>query len=146
MTEATRGRCLCGGIRFSYAGSPKWVAYCHCESCRRATSAPVAAWIGLERDQFAWDAGTPAAFASSPGVTRRFCPTCGSPLSYEGERWPTEIHVYAASLDDPASAVPRAHVNTDEQLPWFEVHDHLPRWAGMGARDVPPIRKGPRQS
>ena len=105
----------------------------------------MAAWIGLEKDQFEWDAGSPASFASSPGVVRRFCPTCGSPLSYEGERWPTEIHVYAASLDEPEAVAPRAHVNAGEQLPWFEVHDDLPRWAGIGSRDVPPLRKSPRE-
>ncbi|MHB2168128.1 GFA family protein [Alsobacter sp. R-9] len=144
MTDTTSGRCLCGGIRFSFTGKPKWVAYCHCESCRRATSSPIAAWIGLEKDQFAWDAGSPAAIASSPGVVRRFCPTCGSPLSYEGDRWPTEIHVYVASLDDPSAVVPRAHVNVGEQLPWFEVHDAWPRWESVGSRDVPPVRRGPK--
>lgn len=147
MSDApVRGRCLCGTVRFSYSGSPKWVAYCHCESCRRATSSPLAAWIGLEMDKFTWDAGAPTSFSSSPGVLRRFCSTCGSPLSYEGERWPTEIHVYAASLDNPGPVTPRAHVNAAEQLPWFEVHDDLPRWAGVGSHDVAPIRRGPREA
>lgn len=144
MTDTTTGRCLCGAIRFSYRGPPKWTAYCHCESCRRATSAPAAVWIGIERDQFSWDAGTPSAYASSPGVVRRFCPTCGSPMSYEGDRWPTEVHVLAPSLEDPSPVRPRAHVNAAEQLDWFEVHDDLPRFAGVGGRTVTPLRRGPR--
>lgn len=143
--ETTTGRCLCGAVRFSYRGPPKWTAYCHCESCRRATSSPVAVWIGVERDQFSWDGGTPAAYASSPGVVRRFCPTCGSPLSYEGEGWPTEVHVLAPSLEDPTNVAPRGHVHVAEQLPWFEVDDDLLRFATVGAKDQKPVRRGSRR-
>ncbi|WP_293868795.1 GFA family protein [uncultured Alsobacter sp.] len=145
MSETTTGRCLCGGIRYSYRGAPKWTAYCHCESCRRATSSPVAVWIGVEREQFTWDTGTPAAYASSPGVIRRFCPTCGSPLSYEGDGWPTEVHILAPSLDDPSTVQPRGHVHSGEQLPWFEVDDDLLRFETVGGKDRTPLRRGSRR-
>ena len=107
----TGGRCLCGEVRFSYEGPPRWVAYCHCESCRRATSGPVAVWIGVEKTAYRLDAGEPGAYRSSPGVVRRFCRTCGSPLSYEGDRWPNEIHLLSGSLDDPEVA---AEVRVDQ--------------------------------
>ena len=145
MGEMTTGRCLCGGIRYAYRGPPKWTAYCHCESCRRATSSPVAVWIGVERDQFSWEKGSPAAYASSPGVVRKFCPTCGSPLSYEGDGWPTEVHILAPSLDDPANVQPRGHVHASEQLHWFEVDDDLLRFATVGGKDTAPLRRGSRR-
>jgi predicted alpha/beta hydrolase family esterase len=37
----------------------------------------------------------------------------------------------------------RGHVNADDQLPWFEVLDALPRCAGVGG-ESPLLRRGPR--
>jgi hypothetical protein len=66
-------------------------------------------------------------------------------MSYENEKLPGEIHLYAASLDEPGRAAPARHVFVDEQLPWFEVHDDLPRYAttSLGGTAAP-VRKGPR--
>jgi hypothetical protein len=44
---------------------------------------------------------------------------------------------------DPAAIAPRAHVFAAEQLPWFEVLDDLPRYAGS-LRDAALLRRGPR--
>jgi len=72
-------------------------------------------------------AGEPAVYRSSPGVERRFCRDCGSPLTYEGERWPDQTHIMVCSLDDPVALQPTAHVHTDEQLTWLHLADGLPR-------------------
>jgi hypothetical protein len=32
--EVTKGRCLCGEIRFEYRGPSIETLHCHCESCR----------------------------------------------------------------------------------------------------------------
>ena len=39
------GRCLCGDIRYEYRGAPLKILHCHCESCRRHTSSPVATFV-----------------------------------------------------------------------------------------------------
>ena len=90
--------------------------------------------------------GTPRYFNSSPGVRRGFCETCGSPLAYEADRIPDEVHVYAASLSDPSSVNPSRHVFAKEQLPWFETMDALPRYATISRRGASPIRIGPRKA
>lgn len=132
MSEKTRGRCLCGAVRFEYDGAPLWSAHCHCESCRRATSSPVTTYIGVPRDRARFTGAEPAVYRSSPGVERLFCPTCGSPVAYRAERWPDEIHFFAASLDDPTQVTPQAHVFHAERLSWFETADDLPRYPGTG--------------
>ena len=78
--EITHGRCQCRKIEYEFEGKPKWVMHCHCESCRRAVSSAVATYVGVNIDQFRYLKGEPAAYASSPGVKRYFCPTCGSPM------------------------------------------------------------------
>ena len=135
MAEAVerRGHCLCGAVRYRVTGEPVWVAHCHCESCRRASSAALVTWAGFRRADFAFTEGEPAAYPSSPGVVRRFCPRCGSPLTYESRRWPDEIHVQVCSFDDPAAFQPTAHVHVAEQLPWLHLADGLKRSPGSGA-------------
>lgn len=120
MDELTGG-CLCGAVRYRARGEPKWVAYCHCESCRRATGAPMASYAGFAAERFAYIAGAPARFASSPGVTRSFCGRCGTPLTYEGARWPGEVHVLIGTLDRPEDFVPTRDAFVEEKLPWLHL-------------------------
>jgi hypothetical protein len=140
----TTGRCLCGTIRYTYQGAPRWVAHCHCESCRRATSSAFATFLGVESARFSIESGADelTRFASSPGVERSFCRRCGSPITFIGEKWPGEVHIYAGTLDEPASIVPQAHVNVGEALPWADIADQLPRYERM-ARGATPMRRGP---
>lgn len=138
-----KGRCLCGTIRYALEGDPLWVAYCHCESCRRHTASPAALFMGMRSADVRWTGEEPAAYESSPGVERLFCATCGTPVAYRAERFPDEVHVYHGTLDHPDDLPPRGHVYTDEQLSWFEVHDALPRYATTGEGGAKPVRIGP---
>ncbi len=137
------GRCLCGEIRYEYRGAPLKVLHCHCESCRRHASAPVATFVCLERATFRYTHGEPAAYISSPGVTRTHCSRCGSPMTYESARNPQQVDIYIGTLDDPAAIAPAYHVHAEEQLPWFEIADALPRYAA-GKSGSEPVRHGPR--
>jgi hypothetical protein len=56
-----------------------------------------------------------------------------------------EIHIYAVSLLDANDASPSCHVFVDEQLPWFEALDDLPRFATTGRAGARPVRIGPRK-
>jgi hypothetical protein len=145
MTLAkVEGHCLCGAVMFEYAAEPNWTLHCHCESCRRATSSPMTTWISVPRSAFRFTRGEPRTFSSSPGVTRGFCGTCGSPLTYESERVPDEVHLFAASLSDPSHVRPTRHVFVEEQLPWIEIADQLPRFEKTSRGGAQPVRIGPR--
>jgi hypothetical protein len=102
-------------------------------------------WISVPRRAFRFTSGEPRYFASSAGVKRGFCTNCGSPLTYENERVPDEVHLYAASLLAPANAVPTRHVFVSEQLPWLEVMDELPRYATTSRDGAQPVRIGPHR-
>jgi hypothetical protein len=49
------------------------------------------------------------------------------------------------SLLDAKDVSPSCHVFVDEQLPWFEALDDLPRFATTGRGGASPIRIGPRK-
>lgn len=123
----TRGHCLCGDVTYEFEGDANWRGYCHCESCRRSTSSPVTAFFGVNRSVFRFTGSPPAVYPSSPGVRRLFCRRCGSPMAYETDRRPDEIDLHAATLDDPETYRPEAHVHVAERLSWFDLHDTLPR-------------------
>ncbi|HTZ35278.1 MAG TPA: GFA family protein [Stellaceae bacterium] len=139
----TTGRCLCGAIRYAFEGPPEWVVHCHCESCRRQVSSPVATFVGVLDRNFRFTAGAPQGYASSPGVVRSFCAACGSPIAYRTARLPGEVHLFHGTLDDPDRLLPSAHVFTAERVAWFEVHDDLPRYA-QGRRGTTPVGTGPQ--
>ena len=126
-SETRAGGCLCGAVRFEARGAPLWVAHCHCTSCRRTTASPFTTYAGYRPDDVAFLSGRPKTYRSSPGVTRGFCPDCGTSISFESERWPDEIHLFVGTFDDPGDVTPEAHVFTAESVPWLRLADHLPR-------------------
>lgn len=140
MTDAPTlsGRCSCGAVRYAVTGTSKWAAHCHCRDCRRASGAPYVTYVGLLKGQIAWSGSSPQHYVSSPGVIRTHCGTCGTPISYEGARWPDEIHVLAGTLDDPAAIKPQAHVYVSQKLPWVHFCDGLPRFRTVSS-DGPPL-------
>ena len=142
--STTRGRCQCRAIAYEFEGAPKWVMHCHCASCRRAVSSPLATYVGVRLEQFRYLAGEPAAYTSSAGVQRYFCRACGTPMAYTSAHWPGEVHLLHGTLEDPAQWPPTGHAFVGEQLSWFEVADHLPRYLATAGKGARPLRHGAR--
>jgi hypothetical protein len=125
MTAHIEGGCLCGAVRYRASGEPALPTLCHCQSCRRAAGAPAVAWVTFSRDDFAFTAGAPARYRSSPPVVRSFCSRCGTSLTYEHEASPQTVDVTTASLDHPERAAPADHTWTSQRLSWWRSE---PRW------------------
>ena len=133
-----KGRCFCGAVTYAFTQTPGWTGYCHCDSCRRACSAPVAVFIEVRTETFTWTGSKPAIYESSPGARRSFCATCGSQMAFEADWYPGDIHLYPVTLDDPTLAKPTEHVHHEERLPWFDVNDDLKRTDGFGGTGTKP--------
>lgn len=131
------GRCLCGAVRWASPGPVPWAGHCHCESCRRVPSSPFTSVFGVPRDSVSWKGALTTHPTSQGRVLRRFCRTCGSQMTCQVEGWPDEIHLHAATLDDPARFVPRAHYHRAERLPWLTIADDLPRYPGSAEAGEP---------
>ena len=130
LPDQSTGGCLCGAVRYRADGAPLSTLYCHCDSCRKHTGAPVVALAGYRRDQVTYTKGKPGLFEFDDGVARAFCATCGTPLTWEGdggEEGPlVELHI--GTMDDPNAFAPAMHIHDGERLKWFETVDHLPRY------------------
>lgn len=122
------GGCRCGAVRYRATGDPVLVEYCHCKSCRDAVGAPLVAWAAWGQGAFDITAGAPTPYASSEGVVRTFCGTCGTSLTITDQRFPDETYVTVPSLDDPEVLPPEFHIWRSHRLSWLETADTLPRY------------------
>ena len=123
MSDQFEGSCLCGAVRFVATGQPESVAWCHCESCRKHSGAPVSVFVAFKRDAYVVTQGQITKFNSSPGRWRGFCARCGSTLTCESERLSTETHFHVGAFRDAAQLQPTRHIFPEERLPWLHLRD-----------------------
>jgi hypothetical protein len=140
MAKDHEGGCLCGAVRYRVAGDAVVTAWCHCTICRRSAGAPAVAWAMFPIDGFAYTAGKPGVYESTPGVSRTFCAACGTPLACTGPNLPGLVDLTTASLDDPAAFAPKVHIFESRRIPWVHLGDDLPRFAEFppGPPPAPP--------
>ena len=131
------GTCQCEALRFTVRGAPRFVAHCHCDTCRRAHGAGLVTFAGYTDETFTWEAGADAAarYAAPNGATRTFCSRCGSTLLYQGPGYPGEVHVAVAALPDDFPFLPKAHSFAELAPPWCPITDDLHRIAPPDSTD-----------
>ncbi|MGD9967504.1 MAG: GFA family protein [Hyphomonadaceae bacterium] len=114
------GRCLCGAIQFEARAAPKWVLWCHCESCRRHSGAPASVFVSFADEAVRITSGEIAKYESSPGVERGFCARCGSTLTCTNPKLRSETHFHIGAFERAADFEPTGEFFAAERLPWFE--------------------------
>jgi hypothetical protein len=128
------GGCFCGAVRYAVRGPSVWKAGCCCRSCVKMHGAPYVVWAGFERTAFALLQGEPVAFRSSPHVIRRFCPRCGTALTYEKdargdpalEEAARIVYIAVPTLDHPEAYPPDEVVRWNEHIRWLDLGDKIP--------------------
>lgn len=122
-----QGGCQCGAVRYEVDGTPKHVALCHCNDCRKSAGAPMVAWSAFVENEFKILQGEAKAFNSSGQAMRYFCETCGTGLFYRNEEYlPGIVDIQSATLDDPSVFAPGAHIQTAERISWMVDAHTLP--------------------
>ena len=119
------GGCMCGEIRFEAKSAPSPSTICYCVYCRHAVGAVSVAWLTFRAADFVLTKGSPASYASSPGVTRTFCPRCGTSLTYSKAGRQSEIDVTTGSMDHPEMYPPSGNVMLSHKVPW-DTHPDKP--------------------
>ncbi|MBL0115465.1 MAG: GFA family protein [Sphingomonadales bacterium] len=121
------GGCHCGAIRYEVNGTPRHVALCHCQDCRRNAGAPMVSWAAFAEGELNLLGGAPKVFNSSGTAMRSFCPDCGTGLFYRNAEYlPGIVDIQSATLDDPDALPAGAHIQTAERLKWMETAHGLP--------------------
>ena len=129
MTEVAKplltGGCQCGAIRFALSAAPVKVSICHCRMCQKASGAPFASFADIERGDFSWTRGKPAAFRSSSIAERDFCANCGTALSFRRVDGP-RIEIMTGAFDRPDRVVPTQQFGTESRLGWVVSIANMP--------------------
>lgn len=103
MIEGYQGRCMCGAVRFTFSGQPRFVADCVCQSCRHAHGASAVGWVGVQTPRFKITRGETKVhwYASSDTAERGFCMECGTRMFFRSTNWAGETHMALACMTEP---------------------------------------------
>lgn len=126
-----RGKCFCGAVEIAVSGEAAGMGYCHCDSCRRWSAAPVNAFTLWHPESVKVTKGADqiAGFSKSPNSHRKWCQACGGHLMTEHPQWGL-IDVYAAVIPDfPFQA--GVHVNYQETV--LPMNDGVPKQKDLPA-------------
>jgi hypothetical protein len=79
------GACFCGAVGLRIVGEPVEMGYCHCESCRIHSGAPVVSFALFADHQVTITRGAEllGAFNKAGTSARRFCLRCGGSVMTE---------------------------------------------------------------
>ena len=125
-----KGSCFCGAVQFTVRGEPAAMGYCHCDSCRSWSAAPVNAFTLWSPDavQVSRGAEQIGTYNQTPRSYRKWCKTCGGHVFTEHPGMAL-TDVYAAAIPDFPYR-PAVHVHYQETV--LRIMDGLPK-----LKDVP---------
>jgi hypothetical protein len=125
MTMKTRtATCRCGQLKATCEGEPVRVSVCHCLDCQKRTGSAFAAQARWPENQVivTGEAKTWQRVADSGHrATYRFCPNCGSTLTYVIEGWPGVIAVPLGAFADLDFPKPRFSVYEHRKHDWVAI-------------------------
>lgn len=124
------GSCLCGAVRYELTAEPGPIEVCYCQMCRKASGGPLATNAPVARAAFHVSAGRERLreYESSPGETRVFCASCGSPIYSQRAGKAEMLRVRVGTINEPLTVRPVASYYTGSKCNWWEIHDALPRF------------------
>ena len=131
MTEQFSGGCRCGKVRYECVAEPLFVGHCHCRDCQYASGGAYSTILGVPTGALTLNgelAGHTVDTDSGNQVTRRFCPSCGSPILSELSANAAMRVLKAAPLDDPRWLKPAFNIWTTSAQPWAETSGEQPRF------------------
>ena len=127
------GGCLCGAIRYKINGPIRDIVYCHCSQCRKAQGSAFATNGIVGSDDFEILDGTDllTGYESTPGQTKYFCGTCGSPIMSRAASSPDQVRVRVGTVDTDIAERPVAHIFVTSKANWEDIAGDLPQYEGF---------------
>lgn len=123
------GGCLCGKVRYTYAGVIEEIAMCHCSQCRKAqggafaTNSPVfASRLAFEGEEYITE------FQSNKIKRRAFCSQCGSPLYSARTDLPEIVRLRLGTVETAFECSNKYHIYASSKAAWHEINDDHPRF------------------
>ncbi|MGG7566536.1 GFA family protein [Rhodovulum sp. DZ06] len=130
--DGTNAGCLCGAVRMRIDGAPSRVVQCCCTDCQKSTGGGSVLVALAPRASVHIETGETRSYAvpgeSGAGVTRHFCPQCGTPLFSELGKYPDLLALKAGVWDVDPGLKPSAVLWASSAAPWHVLPDDIPRF------------------
>jgi hypothetical protein len=127
---ALEGGCYCGGVRYRAEGDPVFKGQCHCRECQYISGGHPNVVMGLPEPGFTYVKGKPKGFKRADldaGVTREFCPECGTHLITRAPTVPGLVLLKVGTLDDPkVFGTPQMAIYLVDKQPFHHVPEGVP--------------------
>ena len=129
-SEIVMGSCLCGKITFEITGPIKDIVMCHCSLCRKAQGSAFATNANVATKDFKFKSGEDnlSGYEATPGQTKFFCTTCGSPIMSQQVDRPDNIRIRLGTIESEITERPGAHIFVDSKANWETICDDLPQY------------------
>ena len=124
------GGCLCGKVRFEINGDIQDIVYCHCSQCRKAQGSAFATNgnVDVEKFKFVQGENELTGYESTPGQTKYFCSTCGSPIISRSISRPDKVRVRLGTIDTDIIERPIGHIFVTSKANWENIEGSLPQY------------------
>jgi hypothetical protein len=135
--QVQKGQCFCGQVQIEVTGQPAAQGYCHCESCRQISGAPIRGFTVWPKESVRVTRGEDQlkGYSKTDFSDRRHCANCGGQvLIYHPTLGMTDVH---SEIIPDFRFQPGLHVNYQERT--LSIRDGLPKFkdfpAGFGGSD-----------
>ena len=133
MSIPFEGGCHCGAVRYVVSEDPITIINCHCGDCQKIAGAPFITGVFLPEGSVKIDGQLTSYMVeadSGNGLTRSFCPKCGTRILVQPEGM-EGIAVSYTSLDDNTWLEPEVEFYTNKAQPWVTLCEKTQKLSEM---------------
>lgn len=106
------------------------VTCCHCSKCRKAQGSAFATNGIVMAADFRILSGKDelTGYEPTPGQTKYFCKTCGSPIMSKTASRPGQVRVRLGTIESAIKERPVAHIFATSKADWEKISGDLPQY------------------
>ena len=123
----SKGKCLCGGIKFSTKGFHRHISNCHCIQCMK-THGNFAAYTRVDDSNLKFHSKkTLKWFKSSKRAQRGFCSRCGDSVFFKVNKSKT-TSISAGMFDKSLKVKTNKNIFVKNRLKYYKLDQSIPKF------------------
>ncbi len=124
---SSKGKCLCGGVKFSTKGFHREVSSCHCIQCMK-THGNFAAYTNVNDNSLKFiNKRTLKWFKSSKKAKRGFCSKCGASIFFKLMK-SKNISIAAGIFDKSLKLKTTRNIFIKNRLKYYNLDNSIPKF------------------
>jgi hypothetical protein len=140
------GGCLCGAVRYEFEGEPRMAFLCHCRDCQRSGGSLVHLGVMVPEAKLKLHGALTSYHSKGDagrGITREFCPRCGSGIGNRLELSPGMFVLKGGTLDEPNAVAPQFELYARTKATCLRTPDGLPSFEAEVTRAPRTLGRAP---